>query len=179
MWLDDDEIRERLKRGEADAVAEALEAIDNRCGAGESLDLEPLDAAVLAPLASRADYRQTNLILSYLLGVGVPGMPALEGDAAFDEVARLVASHLPFETMHAAAMTLKVHPSPTDAVARVLSTLGDLLRHVGDDRVEPVEHFVSCLLDGSEEIRRVTSEAVKSWPISASTNAVRERLDIK
>lgn len=68
MWLDDDEIRERLRRGEADAVAEALEAIDNRWGAGESLDLEPLAAAALAPLASRADYRQTNLMLSYLLG---------------------------------------------------------------------------------------------------------------
>lgn len=179
MWLDDDEIRERLRRGEADAVAEALEAIDNRCGAGESLDLEPLDAATLAPLASRADYGQTNLMLSYLLGVGVPGMPALEGDAALDEVARIVAWHLPFETMHAAAMTLKIHTTPTAAVARVLSTLGDLLRNVGNDRVEPVEHFVSCLLDGKEEIRRATSEAVKSWPISPSTNAIRARLDVE
>jgi hypothetical protein len=118
-------------------------------------------------------------MLSYLLGVGVPGMPALEGDAAFDEVAKVVASHLPFETMHAAAMTLKVHPTPTAAVARVLSTLGDLLRQVGDDRVEPVEHVVSCLFDGGEEIRRLTSEAVKSWPMSSSANAVRERLGIK
>jgi hypothetical protein len=178
VWLDDDEIRERLQRGEADAVAEALEAIDSRWGNGEALDLEPLDAAVLAPLASQADYRQTNLMLFYLLGVGVPGMPALEGDAAFDEVARLVASHLPFETMHAAAMKLKVHDTATDAVARVLSTLGALLRDVGDARVEPVEHFVSCLLDGNEEIRRVTSEAVKRWPSSSSANAIRDRLDL-
>lgn len=176
MWLDDDEIRERLQRGETDAVAEALEAIDNRLGAGESLDLEPLNAAALAPLASHADYEQVDLMLYYLLGV--PGMPALEGDVAFDEIAKLVASHLPFETMHAAAMALKVHATPTDAVARVLSTLGDLLRNVGDDRDAPVEHFVSCLLDGSEEIRRVTSEAVKNWAINSSANAIRDRLGI-
>lgn len=177
MWLDDDEIRERLRRGEADAVAEALAAIDNRLGAGESLDLEPLDAAALAPLASRADYEQVDLMLYYLLGV--PGMPALEGDIAFDELAKLVASHLPFETMHAAAMALKVHATPTDAVARVLSTLGDLLRNAGDERGAPVEHFISCLLDGNEDIRRVTSEAVRDWPVSSAAKAIRDRLDIR
>jgi hypothetical protein len=177
MWLDDDEIRERLRRGEPTAVAEALEAIDNRCGAGESLDLEPLDAATLAPLASRADYGQTNLMLSYLLGA--PGMPTLEGNAGFDEVAKLVASHLPFETTHAAAMTLKVHEAPSAAIERVLSTLGDLVRRVGPDRVEPVEHFVESLLDGKDEIRRVTSEALKSWPMSPAADAIRSRLGIE
>lgn len=106
-------------------------------------------------------------------------MPALEGDAALDEFAKLVAWHLPLETMHAAAMTLKVHATPTAAVARVLSTLGDLLRHVGDDRVEPVEHVMSCLLDGNEEIQRVTSEAVKNWSSSASADAIRKRLDLE
>lgn len=175
MWLDDDEIRERLQRGEANAVAEALEALENRWGAGESLDLEPLDAATLASLAARADYSQTNLMLSHLLGVA--GRPALEGDAAFDEVAKLVAWHLPFETMHAAAMTLKVHATPVAAVARVLATMGDLLGHVGGERVEPVEHFVSCLLDGNEDIRRVTAEAMKNWPVSAATSAIRNLLD--
>jgi hypothetical protein len=81
--------------------------------------------------------------------------------------------------MFAAAMALKIHVTPTGAVARVLSTLGELLRQVGDDRVEPVEHFVSNLLEGNEDIRRVTTEAVKNWPNSAATRAIQDQLNIR
>lgn len=173
MWLDDDEIRERLESGEAQPIEEALEAIDSRWSAGEAFDLPPLNAKVLAAHASSADYSQTNRLLRFLLGV--PGMPALNSDAAFDEVAKLVAWYFPFDTMHAVAMTLQVHAAPTKAVARVLCTLGDFSSEVGKERADPIEHFISCLLDADDPIRLAASTAIKRWPPNLVANTVRSQ----
>lgn len=176
MWLDDDEIRQRLQSGEADAVAEALDAIQNRWEAGEGLSVGPLDAATLAPLAVRADYGETDRLLRHLLGGG--GVPAAEGDLAFDEIARLVAYYVPLESMHAAAIALEVHTQPVDAAGRVVTSMGVLLPQVDPDRVGSIELFVSFLLDGEEPVRCATTDAVRGWPNSAAARAIAERLAI-
>jgi hypothetical protein len=168
MWLDRHGIRQRLERGDAAGVAEALEAIHLRWEGGETLDLPPFTATQLAPLAARAEYAQADRMVRLLLGVKGLSVPA-----GFAPIAELVAHQFPIEVMHAVAMALKVCDEPVAAVTGVMTTLGLVALTAPEDRRPPIEHFVSCLLDGSPDVRAATTRALGTWPRGVEPESVR------
>ncbi|MCB9764439.1 MAG: hypothetical protein H6739_31990 [Alphaproteobacteria bacterium] len=154
-WLDDDEIHERLQSGEALALSEALAAMELRL---EAIDLPKpptLTAAQLAPLARQADYATAQRMADLLLET--------QGDRGPGVLATLVATALPLEAMHAVAMSLKVHAEPGSTVRGVVERLGPALELVEASRVAPVQHFLSCLLDGRPPVVEGTREALGTW----------------
>ncbi len=176
-WQDDDTIRSGLAGADLPAWLAAAEAMILRAGAHDRPgDIEPVPLATLARLARGSTYDDAKQLVSFLLELdGHEG--ALDRPVA-DVLAALVASDLPFETMHAVAMELKIQATPGDRVRQVVQALGLLTPTMSRARRPACEHFLDCLLDGSEAVREATDAALAGWTDAEVRAALRSSLGL-
>ena len=174
-WLDDDELRSGLTSQIPSAWIEAAEALLLRTDVEGPLNGMPrVDEALLTVLSRDASYSETSRIVSLLFELSALSPPPITGTAT-GLIAVMVGSSLHFDAMHAAAMELKIRANPGSVVAGVLAELEGRWRASSRDRRAPIEHFLTCLMDGSPEVRAATQDATRRWassPQPRSSDAV-------
>ena len=160
-WLDDDELIEHLQSGDPEKIAIAFEAAETRWNGGDVLTGWVPTPHNLTAYAQAASYEQADFITSFLLGR--EGF-FCEPDCHYTPIiGALVAQSFPFNTVHAVAMRLKIHPESSSHILQVLVSIQPYLGDLPTSRARPIEHFVSCLLEGEAHIVQATEQGLALW----------------
>lgn len=161
MWLEDEEIQERLVSGDAAQVSEALDAIHLRWESGDVLTIDPLRYDVLDRLSTRIDSDKLQLFVQFLLGED--DVPALDYDAALQELAKVVALYASPEEEYNIALKLKLNEDAPGAVRVVVQAIEPIATNTPPEHIKDLSFFLSSLLDGVPSVREAVFSAMGTW----------------
>lgn len=174
LWLEDEEIAERLATLDPGQVREALAAIALR----QEAHVDELSfAPALAPLADAldGDLGPADIETLARLRLGHVGEHVVSRDHALEDLARLALRLRGTSGQYTLAIVLRVDDDAPEAVRQVVSSVGHGVAS-GEARLDSdVDYFLSNLLD-DEDVRGATVAALATWPRSLETEEVLVRL---
>jgi hypothetical protein len=158
----DDELKQDLYSGDAARVQSAIRNLRERMRKGDEIKIPPFGVEILDAFGDDVP-QETQLDFITLVGryhSFIPEKSDREKKAALVAlVLRYAERHIAFEV----AMKLKISPDPVQAVKIALD---EIVRQglASPRNVKGAKYLVSRLLDGKDEVRKATLEALLEWP---------------
>jgi hypothetical protein len=170
MWREDDEILEDLYSGQPDRIEAGLRDLKSRTESGNEFEMAPLEIEILKPFGDSVS-EEIQLALLDIISNYSSFVPPLTPEQRMHWLISVLLTYGKHYVAHHLALELKVWKPPADAVRQAMQEIVRIGLDSPQHR-EAAEDFVSYLLDGKDEVRQATIQALAEWPKTPSFQSV-------
>ena len=162
MPRSDEAIKADLASKDPERIAAGLRDLKDRMKAGSNLELAPFGPEILDPFGASVPI-ETQLDLLAILNRYRAFAPQLSREQRIAGMVEIVLRYAEHYVAYEVALLLKISEYPAQAVETAM-------RHIVCHGLDSPQHvdgaklLVSRLLDGKDEVRRATLEALRQWP---------------